>query len=175
MRNKKINSKAKSVVQQTQEPHKGWAKENINVKYEQATEIGQFHGAKLYGCLADKFDQKIWHNALEKGFTTRAKGTNGVKYLDKKLLELKINDDARLYTKQLYKNTTGDYLAVFDKEANHKEIKKILNSTKEIHIDNCLDYPTSEFNQYSSCSGEYVEQNSMSLELAGETSDSYVI
>lgn len=175
MRNKKTNFKAKSFVLQIQECKKGWATETINVKYEQATEIGQFQGGKLYGCLADKFDQKIWHTALEKGFTTRAKGTNGVKYLDKKILELKINDDARLYTKIVHKNNQGNYLAVFDKEANHKEIKKILNSTDEILIDICPDYQTREFNQYSSCSDEFRELEAVSLEVVGDTIDSYII
>ncbi len=125
-------------VLQAPEAATGWYKNQTGIEYKQATEIGQFKGGKLYGYVAPKFSETVWHDALGKGFSKTAEGTNGVKFLKGRLLELKINDGTRLYTKVVHKNDLGDFLAIFNEEANHAEIKNIINSKvlkKGIFID----------------------------------------
>lgn len=63
----------------------------------------------------------IFTNALKKGVVHRSEGENGVKLLDDKI-ELKIDQDSRLYPSKVYLN--GDkHLIIFDKEGNHNAIK----------------------------------------------------
>lgn len=143
MRNRKINNKTfnkKSNIEQVNQEQniksEGWINKFIDIKYTQVTEIGNFEGGKLFGYLPADYEEKLWHNALNRGFVSRSKGSNGVKYLAHKLLELKnCNSNERLYTKAVHKNTQGDYLAIFDHEANHKGIKREVHDTKKILID----------------------------------------
>lgn len=109
----------------------GWYKNYAGINYDQTTEIGQFMGGNLYGYLAPKFDTGIWQKALNCGFAKRASGVDGIKFLEHKVLELKINGDTRLYTNVVYKNDLGDFLAIFDNEANHSGIKRVVNSVKK--------------------------------------------
>ncbi len=126
--------KNKQDIDETKNTFDGWLTKKCNIKKEQATELCKYDGAKLYGFLPNEYAYGVWNNALSKGFAPTAKGTNGVKFLDEKLLELKIKGDQRLYTKSVYKNTKGDYLAIFENEANHSSIKNIVSTIKELQI-----------------------------------------
>lgn len=140
-------------VEQSAEKALGWYGKTIEIAYDNAVEIGDFENGKLYGVLSPKYDDNTWQNALEKGFATTQKGTNGVKLLDHKLLELKIKGDARLYSKIVHKNDLGDYLAVFDEQTNHKGIDNILHlnaikNAKSIFIDeDCYSVPHCYLNE----------------------------
>jgi len=64
--------------------------------------------------------------AISKGVAFRDVGSNGIKFLDGKLIELKIDGDTRLYTKAMYQNDDGKYLIVFDHKGSHAAVKKAL-------------------------------------------------
>jgi hypothetical protein len=122
-------------------PETGWFKGNqIEVKYSDAKLISNFEHkgvfGKLYAVLSKKFDLPKWESALDKGVREREEGQNGIKIIDSKLLELKINGGERLYTKTIHTNENGDYLAVFDKETNHKGIKSIAKGNLSV-LDDC--------------------------------------
>ena len=55
------------------------------------------------------------------------KGQNGVKFLENRIVELKINEDLRLYNKKIYKNPDGEYLIIFDHKGNHEKVQKAQN------------------------------------------------
>lgn len=120
----------------------GWYNHNIHVSYKDSYEIGAYMGKKLYGYLPEEYsDNARWTNALSKGFVKKAVGHNGVKFIEGKLLELKINDDARLYTTAIHQNDSGDFLAIFDHEAGHKTISRIARSGDDIvPLQDCLTY-----------------------------------
>ena len=130
-----LDQKAKTDIANEQ----GWYNnKDIKVPYSAAYEIGELKGGKLYGYLPEEFQQSSWKNSLSKGFAKKSVGANGVKFLEHKLLELKINGDERLYTFEVHKNDKGDYLAIFDKETGHKLINKLGQSSKEmIFFDDC--------------------------------------
>jgi hypothetical protein len=86
------------------------------------------------------FTSPQWKVAFEKGLAERTKGQNGIKILDN-LIELKINANARLYTTKLHKNDQGDYIAILDNKAGHKEIKKI-NNKRKLEIKECYSAPS---------------------------------
>lgn len=111
----------------------GWHNPKIHVSYKEAYEIGSYSNHKLYGYLPETYSSDSrWENALSKGFAKGKFGHNGVKDIEHKLLELKINDDARLYTKEIHQNDRGDFLAIFDNEACHKAIERIVRNSDEI-------------------------------------------
>lgn len=142
-KNKIKNTKITSTISRSD----GWNGDDFKISYKDALEIGNFRGAKLYGHINEKYDADTrWELALSKGFAGRAKGSNGVKYLEKKLLELKINDGDRIYTSKIYQNEKGDYLACFKDDTNHKGIDRILNATKELDIIPVQDYHIDEEN-----------------------------
>lgn len=116
----------------------GWYSSNnkIKVKYAEAKEIGTFEDGKVYAYIDPYFTNPQWKIAFGKGFAKTSKGSNGIKFINNSLFELKINGDARLYTKEFHKNDQGDYLAIFDRQANHKQIKKIVKKNDfKIHTD----------------------------------------
>ncbi len=118
------------------ETERGWysSDNKIKISYTQAKEIGHFAGGKLYGYIDPSFTDSQWQIALAKGFTKTAKGTNGIKFLNNSVLELKIKGDTRLYTTEVHKNDQGDYIAIFDRQARHKKMTKIANKNKlKIH------------------------------------------
>ncbi|WP_367363960.1 hypothetical protein [Candidatus Tisiphia endosymbiont of Nedyus quadrimaculatus] len=85
---------------------------------------------KLLGSL-DTSEQQKFTDALKKGIVTDPK-LNGVKICKKKcFLKLKIKGDDRLYP-TIYENDDGGILAIFNKKANHKEMKKVLR--KDIKV-----------------------------------------
>ena len=117
----------------------GWHAEKADILYKDSVEICEYKGGKLYAALGDGFKDKTWERSLEKGLAKGAVGFNGVKLLYS-ILELKIKGDERLYTSTLYKNSNGDFLAIFDKEARHKEIARIVRDKGEMEIMECSDY-----------------------------------
>lgn len=134
--NKKNNNK-QIAQKQNLKLVSGWFNESVHIKYDQVQEIGAFgeKGKKLFGYLPEQYNEKSWKNALDRGFASGAQGKHGVKFLDKKLLELKdCSVDARLFTKIIYKNTEGDSLAIFDHETNHKGIEREVIKTHSLEI-----------------------------------------
>ena len=138
--NKKNNNK-----QITQKPNlklvSGWFNDSVHIKYDQVKEICDFggKGKKLFGYLPEQHNEKLWHNALDRGLASGSHSNHGVKILQGKLLELKdCSVDARLFTKIIYKNEQGDSLAIFDHETNHKGIEREVSKTKHLEeITNC--------------------------------------
>lgn len=126
--------KNKQDIYETKNTFNGWFTKKCNIEYQQVTKLGEYKGGNLYGILPDKYAHDSLNNTLSKGFAKTAIGTNGVKFLDKKLLELKTNDNLRLCAKSVYKNSKGDFLAIFDNEENHKTIKNIVNNIKELQV-----------------------------------------
>lgn len=142
---KKTNKISKNIVvttsTQTVKPT-GWYNGTFAVKYDQAEIIGEFSGHRLYGYVAEEFAaDPRWSNALSKGFARKAAGVNGIKLLDAKLFELKINDDARLCTSLLHHNDSGDYLVVFDNELDHKAVSRTLRATKALTVEEDYSVP----------------------------------
>jgi hypothetical protein len=115
----------------------GWYTDNnrINVKYSEAKQIGKYGNGGLYVYMDPSFTSPQWNDAFDKGLAERAKGQNGIKVLGN-LIELKINADARLYTTKLHKNDQGDYIAILDNEARHKEIRRKNNKIR-LKIKDC--------------------------------------
>lgn len=138
---------------------KGWYVTKAQISYGQTTEIGKFAGGTLYGYLTPEFASKYLQNSLNKGFAKTEYGSNGIKFLDGKLLELKTDSGIRPYTEIVYKNESGDYLAVFGQEAKHNKIKKLVNSLKSII---CSEVFSSE---------EAYKENMLSMELVGNDQD----
>ncbi|WP_417904499.1 hypothetical protein [Candidatus Tisiphia endosymbiont of Micropterix aruncella] len=83
-------------------------------------------GLKLLKLLQPSEKDKFI-NALKKGIV-KDPNHNGVKILNKYFLQLKADGDDRLYPSTIYENNDGDVLVIFNKKANHKEIKKALRS-----------------------------------------------
>jgi hypothetical protein len=118
----------------------GWYTDNnrVNVKYAEAKQIGKYGNGGLYVYIDPSFTSPQWKDAFDKGLAERAKGQNGIKVLNN-LIELKINADARLYTTKLHKNDQGDYIAILDNEARHKEIRRKNNKIK-LEIKDCYSH-----------------------------------
>ena len=130
---KKSKTKGKPVTKSTNSSSDkfGWYTDNnrISLKYVEAKQIGKYGNGGLYVYMDPSFMNSQWKDAFDKGLAERAKGQNGIKVLDN-LIELKINADARLYTTKLHKNDQGDYIAILDNEARHKEIHRKNNKNK---------------------------------------------
>lgn len=95
------------------------------------------------------------NNALNKGFVRRAKGENGVKFVGKTAVEIKISSEMRLYTGTKFINEAGDELLVFDKFGNHAEVSKFANENKQIsEIDVVgISIPTEAYHEQASEAG----------------------
>jgi hypothetical protein len=88
-------------------------------------------------------DQKMrFDSALSNGFAESSVGENGIKLLQKKIFELKIHGDERLYTNEVFINDFGQYLIFFSKLANHKDIKTKLSQQKHDLITTKVDHIT---------------------------------
>lgn len=91
----------------------------------------------FYAAIGNKVLKKIDHtllsqfvSALEKGEITKNTHNNGIKFIAHKLIEVKINDDMRLYTDTIYKNENGKYIIVFNKLGNHLDVSKAAQNSK---------------------------------------------
>ncbi|RTK92713.1 MAG: hypothetical protein EKK61_03060 [Rickettsiales bacterium] len=77
--------------------------------------------------LAEKFEETI-----SKGFTSRKHDQAGLKLIKNNIIELKIlgvGGDTRLYSHEIYKNSNGDVLIIFNNQANHEKIDKAINQS----------------------------------------------
>ena len=82
--------------------------------------------------LMDTDLQEI-NNALKNGIIFRQKGKNGIKLLQKKLYELKINADLRLWTTEIFENNNGEILLVFaHKKNDHEAVLRGLEGCKKL-------------------------------------------
>ena len=86
---KSSNKQAKSSTKNTL----GWYSSNnrIKIKYTETKEIGTFGGCKLYGYIDPSLIDPRWQIAFSKGFAKTKDGTNGVKFLNNRVFELKID------------------------------------------------------------------------------------
>lgn len=93
------------------------------------------HYAQIHPNLSlDPVMRQRFEQALDKGVCKRENKQNGIKFLNNRIIELKIADDCRLYTTVKYKNPQGNYLILFDKIADHQEIKKLLTTAAPIAV-----------------------------------------
>jgi len=137
----KKNKASKAPELTTQENKKviGWSVGEYKISYKDAHEVMPYKGGHtIYGFVPQEFGD--WKPYLEKGLAKTAFGSNGVKFLNKSILELKNCSDERLYVSKLYANSKGDYLAIFDQETDHKGIIKLAPSSKDMVIFPCDDY-----------------------------------
>lgn len=72
--------------------------------------------------------------AMKKGLVKRAEGENGIKFIINNkgiaLIELKIDEDMRLYATEIIQNDKGQNLIIINKQGNHKKVKTVAqNST----------------------------------------------
>jgi ankyrin repeat protein len=72
------------------------------------------------------------HQALKNGVCHRKKGQNGIKFINKSIVELKFDADIRLYTTCIYENTEGKKLIFFNHIGNHAEIERIARTNKPL-------------------------------------------
>lgn len=91
----------------------------------------------FYAAIGNKVLKKLdnsllsqFTSALEKGEITKKTHNNGIKFIAHKLIEVKINDDMRLYTDTIYKNENGKYIIVFNKLGNHLDVSKAAQNSK---------------------------------------------
>jgi Ankyrin repeats (many copies) len=87
----------------------------------------------------DKDQLKQFTSAIKKGLVSKLENSVGIKFIPGKLVELKINDDLRLYTKEICKNidenadnvsSNKKYLIVFTQKGNHDKVAKAANDCK---------------------------------------------
>ncbi|MCC8462284.1 MAG: hypothetical protein LN546_03805 [Rickettsia endosymbiont of Ecitomorpha arachnoides] len=95
------------------------------------TPLGKYQGLECYGRISKKLQEKLdknqWDkfvNALKKGIIYRQQGDNGVKFIGKKVVEIKIDGDQRLFTNILHSNEQGELLINFDHQGNHNDVIK---------------------------------------------------
>lgn len=94
----------------------------------------------VYQSLEKKY-QKQFTNALPKVVKGSGEGQTGNRFIQNKLVELKIHDGARLYTNTLYKNKNGDYLVRYNNlEKKHDNMPAIINNSM-IDVINVDDSP----------------------------------
>lgn len=68
--------------------------------------------------------------SLEKGITYYKTGINGVKFLQNKAVEIKIDGDMRIYANIIHKNSCAELFIDFDHYGNHNEVSKFANEHK---------------------------------------------
>jgi ankyrin repeat protein len=103
--------------------------ENI---YKVSAGINQEYYATIKDDIADSLDPqqlKSAENAIKDAVIENDNMSN-IKLVNKKLYEIKTNNDLRLYTTTKYKNNEDKILLVFDKQANHSQIKKLAMDNK---------------------------------------------
>ncbi|WP_425362730.1 hypothetical protein [Candidatus Tisiphia endosymbiont of Hybos culiciformis] len=105
---------------------------SYTTKDENIVNIGKKHH-NIYAMIApvlfnslENSEQKAFSTALTKGIV---KDSNGVKRLGKSFLELKINEDIRLWASKIYENDNNVVLVEFDHKTNHAGIRKALKNT----------------------------------------------
>ena len=140
MPTKKKSKSSKYKIDTSPPKSSGWViTNNIEVKYSDAEYLGKYKGSNLYATISVDYDyDSRWNSALSKGFAKNAKSC-GVKFF-KTGYECKIaKADERLFTNKLYQNESGEYLIYFDKELNHKAVKRAINTTPKLLVEECVD------------------------------------
>lgn len=128
-------------------------------------ESGQKIIKSYFVLLSDKLildqQQKLqFKNAATKGFVSAdSKGKNGFKNLQKKIIELKINGDERLYTDKEYINEDGDILIILDNRGNHREVSKAVQNAKTLLIKIYVDCDNALFTDDVEANHEVAEKN----------------
>jgi hypothetical protein len=81
-------------------------------------------GSKVLGTLEKKAPKLLeqYESALRKGVVSRDRSSVGIKWVEEDLIEIKINDDHRLYTSTIYQNPDGKCLIIFDHDGRHKKV-----------------------------------------------------
>lgn len=85
----------------------------------------------------DTTQQQRFEMALAKGLCKRPLEQNGIKIINNCVIELKINDDIRLYTQTIYQNPQGTKLIIFDCIGNHQVIQRISRDRQPLTIVAC--------------------------------------
>lgn len=141
---------------------------------------------KLFNSL-EVVHQEAFTRAINNGFVTRAKGHNGIKIIDGKLIELKINQDIRLIAKNIWSNEQKSQLIVFEERKNHQEVHKILSEAKIIQVTPLLSAPPSSYKallcidasihdpDYSKPFEKIADNLLMMLNLPGSDQENYLI
>jgi hypothetical protein len=117
----------------------GWQVDKETIKFEKVTSLGMHRGVEYFGYISPELkvseSSKTLQNSLSKGIIHRKKGQNGVKFLSHRTVELKINQDLRLYTNCIYANENGKCLILFNKSGTHKDVERFAsgNTLKYIY------------------------------------------
>ena len=135
-------------------------------------------GNNIYAVISDEVSleeitMKQFKNALTKGFTRREKGKNGVKFVEKSVIELKISSESRLFTEKKYMNSNNEYLIIFDRVGNHTEVKKLAQENSFM-IEISADLEDLKSESVSDTHSPYAEDDLSvvkEVEAAGETSE----
>ncbi len=113
----------------------------IKIKLSSTTRIEYSLYTAIDPRLEEKCEESLlqkWKDTLMKGLVSKC-GTSGIKYLHKKLYEVKIvSIDSRLVSSKIYINSENTKLMLFDKEISHKKIGQYISSNqhKEIRCPN---------------------------------------
>jgi tetratricopeptide (TPR) repeat protein len=108
---------------------------------ETATYIGKYRGLDCWAHIPGKIQSEVNGNlsrfkrALGKGITTRDKSQNGVKFLGRKGVEIKINADQRLHTNKIHVNKKGQLLIIFDEIDNHAGVATAASNGRLTYVD----------------------------------------
>lgn len=93
--------------------------------------LGKYRGLDCYGKISEKLQKKLDKNqydkfidALTKGIIHSPQGKNGIKFIGKKAVEIKIDGDQRLFTNILHSNEQSELLINFDHQGNHNDVVK---------------------------------------------------
>ncbi|WP_341787386.1 hypothetical protein [Rickettsia endosymbiont of Cantharis rufa] len=99
-----------------------WNIDKKIIKKDDAFFVGKYKGLNCFAKIAkEEVEKKLDNNlidsftrAIEKGITYCKTVINGVKFLQNKAVELKIDGDMRLFTNLLYRNSQEELLINFD-------------------------------------------------------------
>ncbi len=98
----------------------------------------KFGGQEYYFTISstlklDKIKEKNCLNIIEKGFAKASKNELGIKLFNS-IMEIKDYSEARVYADCGYQNEKGAILVIFNKTANHTEIKKLAQAQQSNNI-----------------------------------------
>lgn len=113
---------------------------NVNkqiIKKDDVYSVGKYKGLNCFAKIAGEVKKKLDNNlidsftrAIEKGITYCKTNINGVKFLQNKAVEVKIDGEMRLFTNIFYKNSQEELLLNFDHYGNHNEVENFANNHK---------------------------------------------
>lgn len=119
-----------------------WNIDKQIIKKDDTFFVGKYKGLNCFAKIAkEEVEKKLDNNlidsftrAIEKGITYCKTGINGVKFLQNKAVELKIDGDMRLFTNLIYKNSQEELLINFDHYGNHDEAGNFANNHKLVEV-----------------------------------------